>query len=81
MGNLSRRALLNDLWVLPTIEPHPDRDVITFVEHHKLYGRGIGLVDAHLLASCWNGQHWLWTADRRLASIAGEMSLALTDQG
>ena len=79
MGNLSRRSLLDDFWMLPMVEPLADRDVIAFVEQHKLHGRGIGLVDAHLLASCWRHQHKLWTADRRLASIAAEISLALTD--
>ena len=41
-----------------------------FVESHGLAGRGIGWVDAHLLASARLGGIGLWTLDARLAAAA-----------
>ena len=51
-------------------------EVVAFVRERRLYGRGIGWVDAHLLASALVGRLKLWTADRRLASLASELGAA-----
>lgn len=53
--------------------PHPE--VIDFVRAYKLFGRGIGWVDAHLLASALVASVPLWTADERLAKLAGELGV------
>ena len=42
----------------------------SFVRQRRLHGRGIGWIDAHLLASSLVGRLRLWTADPRLASAA-----------
>ena len=47
------------------------REVIEFVESHGLAGRGIGWVDAHLLASARLGGIGLWALDARLAALGG----------
>jgi predicted nucleic acid-binding protein len=41
-----------------------------------LHGRGIGWIDAHLLASALLADATLWTADARLAALAGELGMA-----
>ena len=42
-----------------------------------LMGRGIGYVDAHLLASAaLGGDTTLWTRDRRLAAVAEDLALS-----
>jgi predicted nucleic acid-binding protein len=51
--------------------PHPE--VAAFVRDRKLNGRGIGWVDAHLLASALVGRLKLWTADSSLAIVATEL--------
>src|SRR5262249_53578490 len=43
----------------------PHRDVVEFVRHRRLHGRGIGWIDAHLLASALVGRLKLWTTDPR----------------
>jgi hypothetical protein len=53
----------------------PHRDVVEFVRDRRLYDRGIGWIDAHLLASALVGRLKLWTADPRLAVIAGELGV------
>ena len=41
-------------------------------------GRGIGFVDAHLLAAtALNGNALLWTKDKRLAAVADELGVGL----
>jgi hypothetical protein len=43
-----------------------DEEVLRLVEEHKLHGRGIGWIDAHLLASALITNCRFWTLDRRL---------------
>ena len=47
------------------------------VEHHRLFGLGIGYVDAHLVAATLlTTGAALWTRDKRLASVAGHLGSA-----
>lgn len=77
LGALRARAeilgLLDGLASLPLA--HID-EVRVLIERHRLYGRGIGLVDAALVASCLlvPGTR-LWTRDRRLDAIATDLGL------
>jgi predicted nucleic acid-binding protein len=54
----------------------PHRDVVEFVCDRRLHGRGIGWIDAHLLASALVGRLTLWTTDPRLAVVARELGIA-----
>lgn len=54
-----------------------DNEVMALVERHSLFGRGIGYVDAHLLASVFlTPEAKLWTRDKRLNEAAKRMNLA-----
>lgn len=53
-------------------------DVAALVRARRLAGRGIGWIDAHLLASALAGRHRLWTADDRLAKLADELGVGWT---
>lgn len=71
-GNLRNRtevlALLKDL---PRLAIATDDEVLFFIERHTLMGRGIGYVDAHLLAAViLSGVARLWTRDKRLQAVA-----------
>jgi predicted nucleic acid-binding protein len=50
-------------------------DVVAFVRDRKLHGRGIGWIDAHLLASALVGRLKLWTTDPPLAMLAKELGI------
>ena len=78
LGNLSQRAkLLEELHSLPKAAQASDREVLHLIESAYLGGVGIGLVDAHLLASArLMSESRLWTRDRRLHGCARAMSLA-----
>ena len=77
-GNLPRRAeLLVLLHQLPRCPPATDKEVMRFIERHRLMGQGIGWVDAHLLASlALSGERCLWTRDRRLAEAVASLGYA-----
>ena len=54
----------------------PHSEVVSFVQVRKLSGRGVGWLDAHLLASAIVGRMQLWTADASLSSLAKQLNVA-----
>jgi len=80
-GRLSDRiAVLKLLGDLPRAPMASDEEVLFFIERHSLPGRGIGYIDAHLLAATSLGESGLlWTRDRRLGSAAGDLGLAWSE--
>jgi predicted nucleic acid-binding protein len=77
-GNLTHRSeLLTLMQHLPRAPLATEAEVLAFIEHRKLMGRGIGYIDVHLLASVvLTGTARLWTRDARLAKIASDLGLA-----
>lgn len=81
-GNLANRAeILELLGRLPRVTSTRDEEVLAFISTHRLMGRGIGLIDAHLLASATRDECALWTQDRRLLRIAVAMGVAYNPTG
>lgn len=78
LGNLSQRdAVLGALGNLPRPTTATDAEVMSFIDQAGLHGRGIGFVDAHLLASArLTPGSTLWTRDRRLGEAATLLGLA-----
>jgi predicted nucleic acid-binding protein len=75
-GNLSnRKEIIALLHALPVVIKADDDEIIFFIERHALMGRGVGLIDMHLLASCHIDKCSLWTKDRRLNGVAIEMGI------
>jgi predicted nucleic acid-binding protein len=71
-----RESFLADYEELPFVRAVPHHEVVTLVLARRLHGRGIGWIDAHLLASTMAAHVKLWTADPRLAAIAAELGIA-----
>ena len=79
-GNLkSRERVIELLQALPQLAMATDDEVLYFIERHRLMGRGIGYVDAHLLAAAAIGRAPLWTRDTRLREIAIELGIAFRE--
>ncbi len=78
MGNLRRREfILEDMRNLPRATVAGDEEVLAFIERRRLFGLGLGYVDAHLLAAVQlTLGAKLWTRDRRLDSAARGLRLA-----
>ncbi len=70
-----RRQLLADYALMRQAPGVPHAEVVEFIRERDLRGRGIGWVDAHLLASALVCRSPLWTADVRLAAVANELGI------
>jgi predicted nucleic acid-binding protein len=71
----AREDLLKAYGLMRWLPNVPHQDVVVFVRARKLHGRGIGWVDAHLLASALAANVPLWTTDERLAYFASELGI------
>lgn len=71
-----RHRLLAEYDVMDRAPVVTHDDVVAFVRDRGLHGRGLGWVDAHLLASALVGRLPLWTADGALAAVATELGIA-----
>ena len=78
LGGLRNPArVLNELQRLPVASVATDQEVLRLIRDRALSGRGIGYVDAHLLAAVrLSAGATLWTRDKRLLNVARELSLA-----
>ena len=73
-GSIAKRTEVLDLLrALPqaTIAEHDE--VMHFLHEKRLYGRGLGWMDLHLLASASLSKAKLWTTDRPLKRAAEEL--------
>jgi predicted nucleic acid-binding protein len=77
----NREEVLTLLQALPEAQVAEHGEVMHVVEQERLYGRGIGWIDAHLLASARLSDAPLWTLDRRLSGIASALALAFEAGG
>lgn len=76
-GNLKNRpAVLADLHALPLASLASNAEVLRFVEDRRLWGRGLGWMDVHLLASAVLSECEFRTLDKRLAQTARELGLS-----
>lgn len=77
LGNLAQRqTILSLVQALPLAVVATDVEVLSLIDRHRLHGRGIGYVDAHLLAAgrLTPGAQ-LWTRDKRLAAAAADVGI------
>lgn len=66
-GNLkNRKEILELLQKLPPAPVVSHEEVLTYIEYEKLYGKGLSLIDVHLLASSRLSKAKLWTFDKTL---------------
>jgi predicted nucleic acid-binding protein len=74
-GELARRReVLGLLLELPSSTVATDEETLHFIEDRRLMGKGIGYIDAHLLASVILTEvSQLWTREKRLHAIATEL--------
>ena len=79
LGNLGLRdTVLGALADLPRAIVATDNEVLHFINHHSLFGHGIGYVDTHLLAAVrLTPTAELWTRDKRLYGVALALDLAI----
>jgi hypothetical protein len=74
----SRSEALRRLGRLRTTSVAQNREVLGLIERTPLWGRGIGWVDAHLLATALLDRIQLWTLDLPLRAAAQELGVAFS---
>ena len=81
LGSLKDRA--NVLGLLDGLQRSPvpeTREIRQMIEVRRRYARGIGFVDATLLASCLLAPGTrLWTRDKRLNAVATDLGFAFVE--
>jgi predicted nucleic acid-binding protein len=77
-GNLKEGHNLLALWRnLPQLAAVTDAEALYFLDQNRLWGRGIGYIDLHLLAAvALSAGASLWTRDKRLRKTAQQVGLA-----
>jgi hypothetical protein len=72
LGNLpDRQKTIAYLELLPAVKVAQISEVRRMIDGHALFRRGIGFVDAHLIASTLITPHTvLWSRDKRLREVA-----------
>lgn len=80
-GSLRDRAsILELLQDLPAAVVADNGEVLQFIERHVLYGKGIGYVDVHLLASvALTEGASVWTRDMKLHQVAAALGCAYAE--
>ncbi len=76
IGERGRRTRLLDEYLKIEHAPVvPHSEVVIFVKTRNLHGRGIGWIDAQLLASALVCREPLWTVDATLAALARDLGV------
>ncbi len=77
LGSIAgREKVLNDLSLLVQAPVVSMDELFALVELRRLYRRGIGITDLHLIASALLDKSLsIWTRDERLGDIAGELGI------
>jgi hypothetical protein len=77
-GNVRDRSrVLSDLEKLPAATVATHHEVMGLIERSKLWGLGIGWIDAHLLASALLSKSELWTMDLPMLRAAAPSGVKL----
>jgi predicted nucleic acid-binding protein len=84
LGSLkNRRTVIATLNELPQASAVSSQWLLNYIEEADLHGTGIGMVDAHLLASAADGEGdgiRVWTRDKRLARQAERLGLGYAEK-
>ena len=77
LGSLhNRQRTLGLMQTLAEADVATDTELLQLVHSAPLHGRGIGWIDAHLVASAILSNAMLLTRDRRLAAVAKDLGIA-----
>lgn len=72
---LNRKELLGFLRNIPLAPIAEHEEFLEFVERERLWGAGIGAIDAHLLASARLSRARIWSKDQAVLRAAKRLDL------
>jgi hypothetical protein len=70
-----RTRVLDDYARMEHARAVAHEELVTLVRTRRLFGRGIGWIDVHLLASAILCRATFWTADQALEEVASEFGI------
>jgi predicted nucleic acid-binding protein len=73
----TRPQILRYFSALPRAKTATDAEILKLIEDRRLWGLGIGWIDAHLIGSSLLSSCDLWTLDRRLKEAAASARVKL----
>lgn len=71
----NRNEVLSLLRSLPSAVEADHREAMVFLEENQLMGKGLGLIDIHLMASAFLSQVPLWTLDKKLRRESSRLGI------
>jgi predicted nucleic acid-binding protein len=72
----NRKTILSLLKALPSAVEADHAEVMDFLGKNLLMGRGLGLIDVHLMASAFLSGVPLWTLDKKLRQASSKLGIA-----
>ena len=72
----NREKILQLIKSLPPAHIAEHEEVMHFLDTEELYGRGLGWIDVHLLASTLLSGTTIWTLDKKLQNIASKLGIS-----
>ncbi len=72
----NRTQILNLLQSLQQVQVSQHTEVLFLLKAHKLFSKGIGWVDLHLLSAALIAEIPLWTKDKKLQAISKAHQIA-----
>ena|SRR3569623_1885422 len=71
----NRFEILHLLHELPPAILATDHDVLTYIERYRLMGKGLGIIDVHLLVSASLSALSIWTEDKVMHRTARQLGI------
>ena len=66
-GNINNRTeIISLMQSLPMLDVVEHEELLLFIEHNQMMGKGLGFVDVHLVAAAILAGVPLWTKDKKL---------------
>jgi len=80
-GNIGNRVeIISLMQSLPTLDVVEHEELLLFIEHSQMMGKGLGFVDVHLLAAAMLAGVPLWTQDKKLNQACFRLGVDFTKQ-
>ncbi len=75
-GNISNRTeIISLMQALPMLDGVEQEELLLFIKHNKMMGKGLGFVDVHLLAAAMLAGIPLWTQDKKLKQACSQLNI------
>lgn len=75
-GNINNRAeIISLMQSLPPLDVIEHEELLLFIEHNQMMGKGLGFVDVHLVASALLAGIPLWTHDKKLKQACSRLRI------